>query len=188
MIENNYIIKLINCLEHTKFCSENNELTYTQGMEVFVEILDRHLNDKSNVYFIGNGGSAAIASHMTADFFKSCGLSTVSLYDSPTLTCLGNDFCYEEIFSKQLEKHARADELLIAISSSGNSENIIRAIEVGKSKGMEIITFTGFLQYNKIRSMGNISVYVPSEEYGIVESIHNLILQQAVDELVKISQ
>ena len=71
--------------------------------------------------------------------------------------------------------------MLVAISSSGNSRNIVNAIETAKKKGAKTITFTGFKKKNKAKQMGDVNIYVPCEKYGIVESIHNLILQQIVD-------
>lgn len=136
------------------------------------------------VYFIGNGGSAGIAIHMTSDYLKNGGIRTRSMFDPSTITCLGNDFGYEHIFSKQLELVANEGDVLVAISSSGNSPNILNAIRVAKEKKCKVVTFSGFRADNKLRQMGDINVYVPIEEYGIVESIHNMILQQIVDEIV----
>ena len=81
--------------------------------------------------------------------------------------------------------NAKAGELLVTISSSGESENIYRAVMVAKEKGMDVITLTGFESNNRTRALGDANVYVPSKEYGIVESIHNLILQQVVDEIME---
>ncbi len=137
------------------------------------------------LFFIGNGGSAGIAMHMTADYLKNGRMRTVSMYNPATLTCLGNDFGYEFIFSKQLEFLAYPGDLLVAISSSGNSPNILRAIETAKEKGCQVITLTGFREDNKARQMGDFNIFVPSTEYGIVESVHNIILQQVVDILME---
>lgn len=139
----------------------------------------------NNLYFIGNGGSAGIAIHMTADFLKNGKMRTVSMYNPATLTCLGNDFGYEFVFSKQLELLACPGDLLVAISSSGNSPNILRGIAMAKEKGCKVITLTGFREDNKARQMGDFNIYVPSMEYGIVESVHNIILQQVVDILME---
>lgn len=137
----------------------------------------------NTLYFVGNGGSAGIAIHMTADFLKNGGMRTHSMHEAATLTCIGNDFGYEYVFSKQLELVAQDGDLLIAISSSGSSDNIIKAVEVAKEKKCKVITLTGFKENNKLRQMGDYNIYIPSMEYGIVESIHNMVLQQIVDEL-----
>ena len=135
----------------------------------------------AKVYFIGNGGSAAIASHMTADFMKNGGMNTVSLYDNAVTTCMGNDYGYEHVFSKPLSFLVSEGDLLVVISSSGKSQNIINSIDVAGEKGVTVVSLTGFDDDNPARAMADASVYVPSHKYGIVESIHNLILQEIVD-------
>lgn len=141
--------------------------------------------ERRRLYFIGNGGSAAIAIHMTNDFFKNGGICTHSLHDPALMTCLANDFGYEYVFSKQLELLSQTGDVLTAISSSGNSRNIINAVEVAKGKGCIIVTLSGFKEDNCLRRMGDVNLYVPSMEYGVVETIHNMILQQVVDDIVK---
>ena len=155
--------------------------------EEFVQQIKKRLlvlrTNKKMLYFIGNGGSAGISVHMTVDYLKNGRIKTHSMHDAAILTCLGNDFGYENIFEKQIEIIAESGDLLVAISSSGNSQNIIKAIEVAKCKNCEVITFSGFDKNNSIRNLGKYNLYVPSMEYGIVESIHNLVLQQIVDEI-----
>lgn len=158
---------------------------YRNCFAVLVDEFTRHKKQRSQLFFIGNGGSSAIASHMTADFMKNGGMNTYSLYDNAVTTCMGNDYGYEFIFSKPLGFLLREDDLLVAISSSGNSQNIVNAIKIAKEKNAKVITLTGFKPDNKVRQMGDINVYVPCEKYGMVESIHNLILQQIVDEIME---
>lgn len=98
---------------------------------------------------------------------------------------MGNDYGYEYVFSRPLEFLGRENDLLIAISSSGNSPNIIKALETAKSKDMKIISFSGFGEDNKSIGMGDYSIYVPVMHYGIVESIHNLLLQEIVDTILE---
>lgn len=155
------------------------------NLEMVVSIFHSVRAGGNCLYFIGNGGSAGIAMHMTADFLKNGKMRTVSMYNPATLTCLGNDFGYEYVFSKQLELLACPGDLLVAISSSGNSPNILSGIETAKEKGCKVITLTGFREDNKARQMGDFNVYVPSMEYGIVESVHNIILQEVVDILME---
>lgn len=182
-MNNSYIAELINKLEKTEIRqgTEKNYEDYNQGIQILVDVFTRHKEKGSQVFFIGNGGSAAIASHMTADFMKNGGMNTYSLYDSAVTTCMGNDYGYENIFSRPMQFLVRENDLVIAISSSGNSANIINAIQVAKEKNAEVITLTGFETTNKAKQMGDINVYVPCCKYGMVESIHNLILQQIVD-------
>lgn len=186
-----YVEKLINTLEDTKFYKMfgKEEITsYEEGMRYLVEFVYQIKTEKKQLFFIGNGGSSAIASHMTADFMKNGGMKTYSLYDNAITTCMGNDYGYEFIFSNPLRFLINEGDLLIAISSSGNSPNIVNAIDVALEKKAKVITLSGFRLDNKIREKGDYNIYVPIEHYGIVESIHNLILQQVVDTLLEMSR
>lgn len=178
-----YIDELIETLSCTEIWSGSKCkcLNYHDGIKLLVDMFTAHKKRKSQLFFIGNGGSSAIASHMTADFMKNGGMNTYSLYDNAVTTCMGNDYGYEHIFSRPMEFLVRKGDLLVAISSSGNSSNIIHAIETARSKGAAVITFTGFEPDNKAKQMGDVNVYVPCKKYGIVESIHNMMLQQVVD-------
>ncbi len=178
---NNYIVELFDCLKKVKFDDITDIFDYDSGIQRLVSEFLICRQNKNTAFFIGNGGSAAIASHMTADFLKNGGLQTFNLYSSAVVTCLSNDFGYEEVFAEQLRRLAKNGDILTAVSSSGNSSNIVNAIKSAKEIGCRIVTFTGFSCDNKVRSLGNINVYVPSFKYGIVESIHNIILQQIVD-------
>ena len=181
-----YINELMQTLEQTKTYIENNkELNYEAGIQILVKCFSKHKKADTQVFFIGNGGSSAIASHMTADFMKNGGMKTYSLNDNAVTTCMGNDYGYEYVFSRPLEFLGQEEDLLVAISSSGNSQNIVNAINTAKVKNMELITFTGFKRDNSSKQLGTINVYVPSEKYGIVESIHNLMLQQVVDMIME---
>lgn len=183
---NTYTQTLFSILEQTTLCSVSGViLPYDDAILELLALFTRHKRDGSCVFCIGNGGSAAIASHVTADFMKNGGMKTYSLYDNALITCMGNDYGYEHVFSKPLEFLIREGDLLVAISSSGNSKNIINAINAAKAKGAEVLTLTGFREDNSARSLGDYNLYVPSMEYGFVETIHMLVLQQIVDEIVK---
>lgn len=182
-MENNYIKELIGTLSETEIRDNRDSkiFDYDAGIIMLTERFSEYKKKEARVFFVGNGGSSAIASHMTADFMKNGGMNTYSLYDNAVTTCMGNDYGYEYIFSKPMEFLVKQDDLVVAISSSGNSKNIINAIDAAKKKSAYVITFTGFEVNNTARQMGDISVYVPCKKYGIVESIHNLMLQQVAD-------
>lgn len=186
-MKNAYIKELFQTLENTEIWMGITEKceSYDAGIQLLTETFTRHKERQSWLFFIGNGGSSAIASHMTVDYMKSGGMNTYSLYDNAVTTCMGNDYGYESIFAKPMEFLVKNGDLVVAISSSGNSPNIINAIETAKAKGAEVITFTGFWPDNKAKQAGDINIYVPCEKYGIVESIHNLMLQQIVDMIME---
>ena len=175
-------------LDAMKNIAINGETDYKQNVDTLVKLFMDIRNKKHRVYFIGNGGSAGIASHMTVDFLKNGRMRTHSMLDSSVITCLGNDYGYEYVFSEQLRITAQAGDLLVAISSSGNSPNIVNGIQMAKEKGCSIITLSGFRADNKISALGDYNIHVPSMEYGIVESLHQMILQQIVDEIKYIDE
>jgi len=131
--------------------------------------------------FIGNGGSAAIASHMAIDFSKNGGLPAMCFNDGAALTCLGNDFGYEEVFAKQIGYHARKEDLLFAISSSGASPSILRAVEVARGIGCRVVTMSGFKATNPLRAMGDVNFHVNLEDYGVVEVAHTVLIHAVVE-------
>jgi D-sedoheptulose 7-phosphate isomerase len=131
--------------------------------------------------FVGNGGSATTASHMATDFNKNGNLRTLSLNDSSMLTCLGNDYSFADVFAKQVEFHATRGDILVAISSSGKSPNILNAVKAARTLGCTILTLSGFSADNPLRRDGDMNVYLPSDLYGIVEIGHLAICHAIVD-------
>ena len=180
-----YLNELLGYLERTVVTIDADEHEYLYDSDEMIRLLINEFVEckarNNTAIFIGNGGSAAIASHMTADYMKNGGIKTYSLYDNAVITCMGNDYGYEYLFSKPLEFLSQKNDLLIAISSSGESKNIINAIDIAKSNKSRVITLTGFGNENSVRRRGDLNIWVPCDKYGIVESIHNLILQHIVD-------
>ena len=157
------------------------KIEWDDGFTTICGMFIQTRKEKRKLFLVGNGGSAAIAEHFLTDFLKNGGMRTVNIMSPALITCLSNDFCYANVYTKSLQILADEDDLLVAISSSGNSSNIVHAIETAKAMKMKVITFSGFMANNHIRAMGDYNIYVPVEHYGIVESIHNLLLQQIVD-------
>ena len=133
------------------------------------------------VMFIGNGGSSAIASHMSEDFSKAAGIRALCFSDAATLTCLGNDYGYQHVYEKQIEWLGRKGDMLVAISSSGKSPNILKGVEAARGHGAEVLTLTGFEPDNPLRAMGDVNLYLPSKQYGFVEAGHLALLSAVVD-------
>lgn len=152
-----------------------------EGIEQAVNIIRTTEKTKNKVMIIGNGGSAAIASHMHNDLCKSIGVKTLVFTEIPLLTALSNDINYEIAYQMQVELWAAENDLLIAISSSGKSENIIKAVKTAKEKKCKIITFSGFLQNNPLRQLGDINIYVPDSSYGYVEEMHSVLTHFITD-------
>lgn len=135
----------------------------------------------NKLMFIGNGGSAGIAGHMAIDFTKNGGVRSVTFNDASSLTCLGNDLGYDQVFSKQVEMQGLAGDILIAISSSGESKNILNAVTAARKMKAHVISLSGFKSGNSLRKMGDINLYVPSSVYGFVETAHQALLHVILD-------
>ena len=135
----------------------------------------------NKLIFVGNGGSAAIASHMATDYLKNGNIRSLALNDASMLTCLANDLGYDRVFAKQIEMHARADDLVIAISSSGRSPNILNAVAAARAAKCGVVTFSGFSTENPLRRVGDINFYIDSDRYGFVEIAHLTICHAVLD-------
>jgi D-sedoheptulose 7-phosphate isomerase len=133
------------------------------------------------IMFIGNGGSMGIATHMAIDFSKNGKMRATAFGDGAVLTCLGNDLGYESVFAHQVDWHARPGDVLIAISSSGQSANILNGVAKARERGSRVITFSGFRDDNPLRSSGDINLYVRSMEYGFVEVAHQALIHAVLD-------
>jgi len=151
------------------------------GIEQAVNIVKVTADTINKIMIIGNGGSAAIASHIHNDLCKSLGVQALVFTETPLLTALSNDINYEVAYQMQVELWAKENDLLIAISSSGKSENIIKAVNSAKERKCKVITFSGFSENNPLRQMGDINIYVPDSSYGYVEEMHSVITHFITD-------
>lgn len=158
-----------------------NRIDELKALALAFRFLESVLAQKGTVYVVGNGGSAGIASHFSTDLIKSMKIPSQTLYDSNLLTCLGNDYGYEEVFSYPLEKLLKKEDLLVAISSSGKSQNILNAAKVAIEKGSSLITLSGFEESNPLKSLGQLNFWIPKKDYGLVETAHFFLLHTIVD-------
>jgi D-sedoheptulose 7-phosphate isomerase len=179
---NHYFATLVETLRGTEVTDRSaNKLPLEQGCEWLRSNAHQAHDGGNRIIFIGNGGSAAIASHLAIDFSKNGGLRSLALNDAAALTCLSNDFGYEHVFAKQLELHARPGDLLVAISSSGQSPSILNATIIARDRNCKVATFSGFNRDNELRQTGDINFYVRSSEYGFVEIAHLTLCHAVLD-------
>ena len=151
------------------------------AFQVFQGFAHKAHDAGNKLMFVGNGGSAGITSHMAVDFSKNGCLRSTAFNDGSMLTCLGNDLGYENVFAKQVEWNGREGDMLIAISSSGQSPNILNAANAGRACGCTVATFSGFKDDNPLRSLGDLNFYVRSGEYGFVELAHQALIHAMLD-------
>ena len=151
-------------------------------VEEAAAILTKAFSNGSMVYSCGNGGSAAIANHLVCDHCKLVRTDTdltpriVSLSATiEIITAIGNDISYDEIFSYQLDALAVPDDVLITISSSGDSENVVRAAKLAKDKGMPVISMTGF-SGGRSADIADVNLHVTADNYGVIEDVHQSLM------------
>ena len=133
---------------------------------------------------VGNGGSAAMASHVSVDFTKVAGVRAINFNEADLITCFANDYGYEKVFEKAIEFYGDSGDLLILISSSGSSENVLNAARLANELDISVITFTGFKNDNPLRKLGDINFWVDCKSYNIVEMTHHIWLLSIVDYIV----
>ena len=147
------------------------------------EIIFNNIRDGWTIYTCGNGASAAIAQHWACDYTKGCSnlsknikTRVVSLSANiPLMTAISNDVSYDEVYSYQLERLAYSQDLLICISSSGNSPNIVKALESAKKMGIKSIALTGF-DGGKAKELATVCIHVDIHEYEATEAVHQAIM------------
>lgn len=154
-------------------------------LEEIASLLERAYEHGKTVYVVGNGGSAATASHMACDFAKTTlgkrhheihkRLKAISLSDNmPLITAWGNDVAYEHVFEQQLRNLANEGDVLIAISASGNSPNIVLCLQTARAMGLRTVGFLGF-KGGKSLELCDHAVVVESENYGVIEDLHSIL-------------
>ena len=164
--------------------NEGGEIEFSHGIEMVGKLMTSRVDSDRKIMFIGNGASASISSHMAADFLRNGGMQALAFNDSALLTCISNDYGYEHVFEKPIEIFARKEDIIFAISSSGESENIVRGVNTARLKECSVITLSGFKDDNRLCTMGDINFYVSSGKYGLVEVIHHSICHCILDTIV----
>ena len=151
-------------------------------LESISNLIDETIHEQNTIYCCGNGGSSAISEHFVCDFLKGTSKGTnvqpiIHSFTSnvPTLTAVANDISYDDIFSFQLKRYATNKDILICVSSSGNSTNIIRCIESAKKMGVNTISFVGF-DGGKAKEISDYCVHIKSDNYGVVEDVHQSLM------------
>lgn len=157
---------------------DNNLLVET------AEILKEVKVSGKKIIVVGNGGSAAMASHVAVDLTKAAGCRAVTFNEADLLTCFANDYGYENWVERALKFYADKGDVVILISSSGTSKNIVNGANWAKQNGLKIITLSGFNSENPLKKIGDINLWVDSKGYNIIEMAHHIWLVSIVDYIV----
>lgn len=148
-----------------------------------INLIIKIRDERKQIFIMGNGGSGASASHIAGDFNKGLSLNkprnkryrVISLVDnSPTVLSLANDVTYDDIFTEQLKNFLNIGDLVICISGSGNSANVVKAAEYAKVKGATVVGFTGF-NGGKLKDISDISIHIAIDDMQVVEDVHMML-------------
>ena len=147
----------------------------------FFQILNKY-QEKNKVHIFGNGGSASIASHFSMDLTNNSNIKCLNYNDAAIITCFSNDYGFNNWIDTAIKQYGNKNDLLILISSSGKSKNMLNAIKAAKKKKFnKIITLTGFKKNNPLKKKGDLNLWVDSNKYNIIENIHQFWLLMMVD-------
>ena len=159
------------------------EIGPESAFEGWLKQTRRLRRSKKTIYLIGNGASASMASHMAADLAKNALVRTETFTDLSLITAIANDVGYENVFSEPLKWKMTTGDMLVAISSSGYSRNVLSACEMALSLGGYLVSLSAMEPDNPLRSFGHLNYYVPAENYGAAETCHAGILHYWMDQV-----
>jgi len=181
----NNISNLKNCLTSLSVRGKSGDETDPDSAFLqWKEQTARVRESRRTAYLIGNGASASMASHFAADLAKNGHVRTGVFTDLSLITAVANDVSYESVFSEPLRWQMTEGDLLVAISSSGNSPNVLAGCEAAVSLGGFVVTLSAMKPDNALRSSGNLNFYVPAETYGAAETCHAAILHFWMDQML----
>ncbi|MDM8557174.1 SIS domain-containing protein [Desulfococcaceae bacterium HSG7] len=185
MIWSDNILKLSETLKNLSVKdNQKNELAIDKGFLLWKDITLNARENGRSIFFIGNGASASMASHFAADLGKNGRVRTEVFTDLALITAVANDISYDQVFAEPLRLKMDQDDILVAISSSGDSPNVLRAAEAAAEQGGTVITLSAMKAENKLRQSGNLNFYIPAQTYGFAETGHAAILHFWIDSIV----
>ena len=153
----------------------------TNLIDQSVELIKKKIKTNNTTYIAGNGGSASIASHVSVDFIKVAKVKSSTFNNSNLITCFANDYGYENWVKEAIKAYCLINDLVILISSSGTSPNILNAAKYCKDTNIDLITLSGFNRDNELSKLGKVNFHVDSKNYNHVEMTHHIILLSIVD-------
>jgi len=178
-----YTEEIATCLYETIATRQDGTVVpQSEALEEWVQLSKTIRDDNHGVlWFVGNGASATISEHMALDAMKAGRFKTGSCSETSYLTAICNDISADDLFAFKLDRQFSSADMLITISSSGNSPNVIRAIEVCRAKGGIIVTLSAMKPDNKSRQLGDLNFYVPAPTYGLAEVCHGGLMHCWLD-------
>ena len=150
-----------------------------------IKMISKTSKNNGKVFIVGNGGSASIASHASVDFAKVARIKSSTFNNANLITCFANDYGYENWVVEAIKAYMTKKDMIILISSSGKSKNIVNAAKYCKKNSINLITFSGFNKNNPLSKLGKVNFYIKSNQYNFVEMSHHIILVYLVDIFAK---
>lgn len=179
---NDYLVDMTDALLSTRVTdNRENAFDLDKGLQSFADRIEDTKRKNGLIFFCGNGASCSMAEHMSHDFFQNAEINTYSCSETSHITAISNDLCYEDVFAYRILRILSVNDILVTISSSGNSPNIVNSINAAKSKNAFVVTFSGMMESNNSRMSGDLNFYVPLSKYGMVESSHAFLLHLCLD-------
>ena len=177
-----WLHSLAGCLEQVGTKIDDRVATTTEAYAAVARLLEEVRSRAGAVWWVGNGGSASICSHLAQDVMNKLAIRSTALSDASLLTCMANDFGYSQIYAQPLRQMAKTGDLLIAISSSGNSENILNCATLAHELQLGLVTLSGFSEENRLWDMkADVAFHVKHDWYGIVEVAHLAVLHSVIE-------
>ncbi len=150
-----------------------------------IQLIKKTIKNNGKIYIIGNGGSSSIASHVSVDFAKVARIPSSTFNNANLITCFANDYGYENWVTEAIKAYTKKNDMIILLSSSGTSKNIVNAAKYCKKKSLKLITFSGFNKNNSLSKLGKVNFHINSDQYNFIEMSHHIILVYLVDLFAK---
>ena len=175
-------------MKFEKYFKNYNKSIYDLLIDLDTSLIDRSVKlilkcKRSNgkVFIVGNGGSSSIASHVSVDFAKVANVPSNTFNNANLITCFANDYGHENWIKEAIKAYTQKNDILILISSSGTSNNIINAAKYCNENNIPLITFSGFDKSNPLAKLGDVNIHINSNNYNYIEMSHHIILVSIVD-------
>ena len=175
----------------TKYFDEIHHHTKDIDHNLLIEcntLINKLKTNRGKIILVGNGRSAAMASHVAVDFTKAAKVRAINFNEADLITCFGNDYGYENWVTEAIRAYSDDNDLIILISSSGQSENIVNAAKFSKEKNLDLITLSGFKSSNPLREIGDVNLWINSDNYNYVEMSHHIWLVALCDFVIASNQ
>ena len=179
-------------MKFNKYFKNYNKSIYELLNNVDTSLIDKSVSliddcNKKNckIFIVGNGGSSSIANHVSIDFVKAANIKSYTFNNSNLITAFANDYGHDNWICEAIKVFLQKNDVLILISSSGASKNILNAAKYCKNNKINFITFSGFNPNNQLSQMGNVNIHIKSKNYNFIEMSHHIILVSIVDIFAK---